>query len=205
LDEAMWREHAAFYITIQQATDADGRALWQTHAHREETGNETTWDGIPDAAMTNWMREQAGLPAAAGAIKAEEAATSPDQTAADLRMIVGDLEVTEISIEREVGAPATRKRMRGQLSFTLAGPAAYPLTASLAPYAIQLLAYSPADDQALALAAGRWQLRAELLDYTQTLDFDLPSVGGYQLVANVLLPDDDLAGVALGPALTVVP
>ena len=48
-------------------------------------------------------------------------------------------------------------------------------------------------------------LQPALLGYAEMLDLELPPVGSYQLIANVVLSDDDTAAVALGPVLNVVP
>jgi hypothetical protein len=37
------------------------------------------------------------------------------------------------------------------------------------------------------------------------LELDLPPLGEYQTIANVVLDDEGLVGAALGPLLTVVP
>ena len=56
----------------------------------------------------------------------------------------------------------------------------------------------------MPLASLRRDLQPDLLGYAETLDLELPPVGSYQLIANVVL-FDDTAAVALGPMLNVVP
>ncbi len=94
--------------------------------------------------------------------------------------------------------------MRARLSFELSDTASEQLTTD-SPYVVQLLACEELSNQALLLAGTSGELHPNLASYAAELDFDLPPLGGYQLVANVILFHEGLATAALGPRLTVVP
>jgi hypothetical protein len=218
LDETRWHEQAAFHITFNHATDTNGQTIWQTHTLREETGDEHVWAGIPGADMIAWMRDRAGLPADVPAPCAEPAAETLDTAevaapaaapssdfGSDLRLRIGGLEVQEIPVEQQVGGSEVKGCMRSHVSFDLEGTSAYFATSNAARYAIQVLACNLTTDQAVVLAASQAELRPELLSYTEILDFNLPPLGSYQLLATVVLADNGVAEVALGPVLTVVP
>ncbi len=68
----------------------------------------------------------------------------------------------------------------------------------------RLLACELPGGRTTTLAVERQRLASRQLAYKMTLGFELPDVGRYQLFGPVLLPDGDVAGVAVGPILTVV-
>jgi hypothetical protein len=70
---------------------------------------------------------------------------------------------------------------------------------------IQVLACPRQSGQTIVLGISRRQLAASEANYTETLEVDLPPLGEYQTIANVVLGDEGLVGAALGPLLTVVP
>jgi hypothetical protein len=212
-----WRERAAFHVTFDHQTVADGVTSWLTRAYHEETGDEQARPGILAEDLLTWMRERAGLPGEAAragaaaepdkpAAPAEQAGMQQTREAAEgLRLSAGPLEVLELPAERQAGGEDTAKRLRARLSFELGGASAYLATADMAGYAVEVLALDCATAETARLASCRRELRPEHLSYAETLDFDMPEVGSYQLIANVVLFDSGAAGVALGPVLNIVP
>lgn len=206
-----WREQAAFHVTLDHTSDAAGTTSWQTHAYHEETGDERVLPGVLDQAVIGWMRERAGLPTEAQAEPAAEAAPAPAadpaavEAQAPLGLSVGALDVIEIAAETQAGGEMTNGRLCAQVTFDLSGTMAYLATAALRPYTIQIVALDVQSAAAVPLASLRRDLQPELLGYAEQLDLDVPPVGSYQLIANVVLSDDDTAAVALGPVLHVVP
>jgi hypothetical protein len=150
-------------------------------------------------AVLDWMRERAGAPADTPTAEPPVAAL-----ANDLRLYARELVVAELPVDKEVGGEQRVKRLRARVSFELTGAGEYLASADSAGYMLQLLGGDPATGQATVLAGAGGQLRPELLAYTEELDFDVPPIGSYQLLANVVLPDTEAAAVALGPLLEVV-
>ena len=202
-----WREQAAFHVTLDQQPDGASQLAWRTHAYHEESGDERVQPGVLDREIVDWIRERAGLPA--GDLEAETpvaAAPAPIEAAgAELCLTVGDLDVSEVPAEQQIGGEPIGVRLRTRVSFELSGPAAFVAAADLAPYAIQLAAIERDTGMATTLACARHELSPASLSYAETVEFALPQLGSYQIVANVVLLDDAAAGAALGPVLNIVP
>ncbi|MCS6880599.1 MAG: hypothetical protein RMK84_13415 [Oscillochloridaceae bacterium] len=57
----VWRERAAFHVTIHSAT-VEGEALvWETRADQEERGISMVWSGLPGQELLEWMIQMVGL------------------------------------------------------------------------------------------------------------------------------------------------
>jgi hypothetical protein len=213
LQALKWHEDAAFHVTLDHATAPAGGTLWRTHAYHNETGGEIVREGVLDQEVTSWMRERAGVPAEA-AVAAEPAAEPAEVVVAErtdrdvsseLHIDIATLEIEALPAALEAGGMASGKRMRMRMRFDLAGAEAYLACAESDAYVVQLLARDESSGQATVLAASQERLRPERLDYAVTLDFDLPPLGSYQLLANVVLVERGAAAAALGPALDIVP
>jgi hypothetical protein len=120
------------------------------------------------------------------------------------RRPVGALELIELPAERHAGGEQIGVRLCAQVTFDLTGPKAYLAAADLRPYVIQVLALDIQGAKSVALASLRRDLQPEHLSYSEMLDLEVPPVGSYQLIVNVVL-SDDAAAVAPGPVLNVVP
>lgn len=192
-----WHEQAAFHVTLDHLSDAAGTMSWQTHAYHEETGDERVLPGVLDQAVIGWMRERVGLLPRTPAEPVSATKPPAEVPPAALGLSVGALEL--------IGGEQSGMRLCAQVTFDLTGPTAYLATADLRPYAIQVLALDIQRAKSVPLASMRRDLQPQLLGYAETLDLELPPVGSYQLIANVVLSDDDTAAVALGPVLNVVP
>jgi hypothetical protein len=200
-----WHEQAAFHVTLDQLSDATGTMSWQTHAYHEETGDERVLPGVLDQAVIGWMRERVGFLTVAPAAPVSVTEPPAEVPAAALGLSVGALELIELPTEYQVGGEEIGMRLCAQVTFELTGPTAYLATADLRPYAIQVLALDIHGASSVPLASLCRGLQPQLLGYAERLDLKLPPVGSYQLIANVVLSDDDAAAVALGPVLNVVP
>jgi hypothetical protein len=206
-----WHEQAAFHVTLDHLSDAAGTMFWQTHAYHEETGDECVQPGVLDHALIGWMRERAGLPAEELAQPVVEPAPMAlaeppvGVSRAAIGLSVGALDVIEQLAERQAGGEEIGVQLCAQVTFELAGSTAYLATVDLRPYAIQVVALDLAGAKSALLASLRRGLQPELLSYSETLDLGMPPVGSYQLIATVVLCDDNTAAVALGPVLNVVP
>jgi hypothetical protein len=206
-----WREQAAFHVTLDHLSDANGTMSWQTHAYHEETGAESVLPGVLDQAVVGWMRERAGLAAEAPVEPLAKLAPvalaeqSPGEPQPTIGLSVGALDLIELPAERQAGGKEIGVRLCAEVRFELTGATAYLATADLRPYAIQVMALDVQGARSVPLASLRRDLQPQLLGYAETLDLSVPPLGSYQLIANVVLPDDDMAAVALGPVLNVVP
>lgn len=206
-----WHEQAAFHLTLQHALDAGDTTIWRTRVYHEESGEERTEPGILQPEALAWIRERAGAPGAAQELEVagqppmEGALDTPAEAPrAEPRLSVQELAIEQVEAEQEIGGAAPRP-LRAYVHFTLSNLPEANLGPQTAHYAIQVLAYPHDASQAIVLASGRRELAADEPSSTTMLDFDVPPVGEYQTIASVVLEDQDLAGVALGPLLTVAP
>jgi hypothetical protein len=193
--ELEWHERAAFHVSLERADDVAGHIHWQTQAYHEETDSRAMWPGPPGEVMINWICDKAGL----------TNTTPPGTEPAAQRLTIGELRLDEVLTERQIGEPHSIKRLRVGIDFEISGSSDRGTSAQPSRYATQILACSPATGMLTILATDQQQLRPEALAYTVSLEFDLPSIGQYQLLALVILPDDGNAGIALGPTLSVIP
>lgn len=212
-DSVQWHEQAAFHLTLDRTPDAQDATVWRTHVYHEETGEEQTQTGILQQDLIFWMRERAGAPQAAH----ELAAAAPDlpgpakttqsapieASTAESRLRVDDLVIEAIEAEQPASA-TTPKRLRAHVRFARPDVPRNPAGPNVSHGTIQVLAYAPDSDQTIVLGISRRPIVASEPNCTETLECDLPPLGEYQTIANVVL-DEDLVGAALGPLLTVVP
>lgn len=124
---------------------------------------------------------------------------------ADLRLEVTGIMLCEILAEPLAEGSGTTKCLRAQIHFQFSGTEANEIATSPRRYFTQILACELASGQIAMLATSQQQPRSNLPDYMATLEFALPEVGRYLVLGMVMLPDDNKAGVALGPVLTVIP
>jgi hypothetical protein len=210
-----WREQAAFHVTLDRQGEAAGATTWQTHAYHEETGEERVLPGVLDQDVIGWMRERAGLPTTTGEPVStgspEDTTTSTNMAAGEvpaatnLELAVSALEVIEQPAERQVGGGTRVRKPHARVTFDLGGPVAYLATAEMTACSVQVTALNLQSAVSALLASSRQALRPELLSYEQTLELEVPEVGSYQLIANVVLPEHGVAAVGFGPVLRVVP
>jgi hypothetical protein len=209
-DTTQWHEQAAFHLTLDRAPDANDATIWRTHVYHEESGEEQTQSGILQHDLIHWIRERAGAPhpaqepVTAVADAPQLAAATPSATPiARPRLDVDELAIEAIETENQAGGAAL-KRLRAQVRFArLEVPATLIPETSLGT--IQVLACPHEPGQTIVLGVSQRELAANEPSYTATLEFDLPPLGEYQTIANVVLEDEGLVGAGLGPVLTVVP
>jgi len=190
-NELAWHERAAFHVTFDSADDSAGHVRWQIHVYHEESDSRAVWSGMPDEAVLAWMCDKTGLTTAG--------------PPADLQLAIGDLRLDEAPIERQAGGPNRAKRLRAEVDFQLSGTVASLATAQQSQYVTQILACAPNSGAMTILAADQQHLRPETMAYTIVVEFDLPEIGNYQLLAFVLLPDGGAVAITLGPMLSVIP
>jgi hypothetical protein len=218
-EKPRWREHASFRVGFYSLGVENDDTHWQTRAYRDETEAEATWPEIAGQQLIEWLCAQGDVPqpaqtkpepesAAEPAPKPEPAgvaSATPEPPAgadADLRIVVGDLELDELTTNQHGGTSA--KLMRARLGFHLSGLYAGPAAASQARYGAQFTAYNLDSGAALALGGASAQLDPALLDYTAEATFEIPDIGVYQIVGMVVLAADRAAAIGVGPRLTVV-
>src|SRR6266498_484029 len=209
-DAVHWREQAAFHLTLEHAPDAGDATIWRTHVYHEESGEEQTQAGILQQDAILWIRERAGAPkeaqepvvALADVPQLVEATQNASIDAPGLS--VDELAIEEIETEQPAGGAAI-KQLRAHVRFARLNSPDDTLNPKTSQYTIQVLACAHESSQANVLAYSRRQLAASERSYVETLELDLPPLGDYQLLANVVLDDEDLVGAVLGPVLTVVP
>jgi subtilisin family serine protease len=93
-------------------------------------------------------------------------------------------------------------RLRADVRFSLASPSAHPGGRSCA---VHLLAHELAVGRVMVLDQQTRRLKVGQRKYAATLRFDAPGPGRYRLLATVVLPEEDVAAVTLGPTVEVPP
>lgn len=179
------KERAAFHISIQYYTDADGHVVWQTHADHEESGAHAVWPGAPGEALLRWLIEVAELPAevvrpqpapteAPAPVAAEVPAPEPEEgePGDDFTQIIG------------IGS-ATARRLQQ------AGIRTYAQLAARTPEELSAIVHISAD----RIARRGWIARARALARLASLP---PNAG-----VEAPPPDTRAAGSDLGTALIV--
>jgi len=209
--ESKWheQEQAAFHISLDRVTGGDEKPIWRTHATRLETDVEHVWQGVPGQGLIDWMLDQAGVAVVAAEPHEEASAAGEQETPEAEPLARRDLSITGVEVEErpaltQPASAAARKWMRARVSLEIASRTASPI-GQPTDCLIYILSYEREIGKATVLATAVQPLCLEGLNDTATLDFELPPVGNYQLLANVVLPDRDLAAVELGPELEVVP
>jgi hypothetical protein len=203
-----WHEQAAFHLTLEHAPDAGDATIWRTHVYHEESGEEQTQTGVLHQDVIHWIRERAGAPkeaqesiiALADVPQLVQVTQNPSIDARGLS--VDELAIEEIEIEQPAGGAATR--LRAHVRFARPNSPADTPNPETSQYTIQVLACARESGQANLLAYSQGQLAASEPSYVETLELDMPPLGEYQTIANVVLDDEGLVGAVLGPTLTVV-
>ncbi len=173
----------------------------------EESHKPAPWLGLAENAPQSQMvipAEPAIPPVVKEPLNALPMKARAEEAQADLQLAIHDVQLAELSVG-ELERPSPTKRMRAQVRFELSGPAARAVAARRSRFFVHVLACELITGQTTVLAVDQPQLRADLLVYTTTIGFVVPGVGRYQLMGIVLLPDEDVVGVRLGPILTVIP
>jgi len=199
-----WHEHAAFQIAFDRTSSTAGRESWQTRAYHEEADDQARWPGLARDKLLEWMWRKAELPSSTAAMEQADNSQEAETPAVGLRLDLGDIRLEEAPAERQLGGAEQTKRLSATIDFRIAG--AEDQLADLYPArsAIQIMACELTSGALTVLAADQHRLD-EALDQQASVDFELPALGHYQLLATVLLPDAAVVGVGLGPRLTVVP
>jgi hypothetical protein len=203
-----WREHATFNVTFNHATDPTSHDIWQTRVYHEESDERSTWPGAAGKQIVDWMREKAGLSddePTRGALDDIMGDLTTTGKPTDIQVEISSIQIDEVMAEQEVSGPLKTKRLRIQMDFQLSSMATYLVITKQLRYAVHLLAYDLINGQTTTLTSERQELFPEPTGgYTSSVEFEMPEVGQYQLMATIMLPDHDAAGVLLGPVLTVV-
>ena len=218
------RQHYATF-TAQLLLD-EGNDVRRIRVVHIQTGVEKTWADWDGERLVRFLVEQAPLhlpptepalahePEPAISLPTTEPVIShepetepppPHELVTGLRLDVSEALIHEIPLEQNASGPPFVKRIRAEVNFQLSGTAAEQIASGQPHYFIQLLACNLTSHQTAVLAADQGQLQPELLAYTATVEFPLPSLGHYQLFGMIMLPENNTSGVAFGPVLNVVP
>jgi Subtilase family len=120
----------------------------------------------------------------------------------DLQLSFGNFVLEEIEARKSAQPGVEAKQLQARIPFQLVG-ALPSQTDQETSYFIQILAHELAANQTTVLAVGTGQLRTEQTKYIQTIQFPLPNTGRYQIMGTVILPNDKVIGVTMGPVLKV--
>ncbi|NTU82017.1 MAG: hypothetical protein HGA45_22000 [Chloroflexales bacterium] len=132
----------------------------------------------------------------------------PEIAESGASLSLGEIYLIEVAAQAAAGlglrsGQSTVRRLRGQISFSVVDEAGIQATIRGSPYIVQFLGYDLHTGEQHMLGTEWGQTKPFVDQYTCTTEFDLPAVGRYRIMATVVLPDEGVAGLAVGPILTV--
>ena len=117
---------------------------------------------------------------------------------------LSDIQLFSISVTKIELFPRA-SYIHTQFEFKLAGPIATEVVARHSRFFAEILACDLLTGQLNVMASFERELQDNQLIYNLTSEFLAPKVGRYQLEAIVLLPDEDVVTIQLGPILKMIP
>jgi extracellular elastinolytic metalloproteinase len=132
------------------------------------------------------------------------AAVVSDPAPVDLQLNIVHLQFE--TMQRDPGRPPEAPdRLTGRISFAVSGADAARMATDQAQYLahVVLTADEPVDTTVLATSVGR--LSPQSAGAEETLEFDAPAPGRYQLLGAVIVIPCEVIGVEAGPRLRVMP
>jgi hypothetical protein len=203
--ERSWKTHAEFSVFFEYKTGEHGEREWQTRVYGEKrAGVQAPFQGVEPALWTEWILEQANLPADTRPLPPQiEPTPEPAPVALDDLQI----EIRHIRLFPIEPSPGVRrKRLEAEVSFCVSGPIAIKRMADRAFFQVEIYFVDP-DCGAFDLVASQGgRLEPEVAEYTSLQAFPVPGLGCYQVYAIVLLlPPCNGMTYRRGPTLTVVP
>jgi hypothetical protein len=205
-NERSWETHAAFTVFFEYKDDKRGEREWQTRVYGEgerKYGAQKPFPGVEPGPWTEWMLDQAKLPAAAQPASAQIEAAAPSTPSARYDAWA---EILDVQMSESKPAPEDQqKRLNAEVRFKVSGPGADQLTADRAPYWLELHIIDLENDASNLIVAEARELEPQVLEYTSTQSFPIPELGRYELhtVVLLLLPGEAIAHYQ-GPILRVV-
>lgn len=131
--------------------------------------------------------------------------TGEKNTEIALQLIIHHFSLNESSPEAWLPEQSLADYLHAQIEFQLLGKLADKLTEEGLPYIVQVLVHELLTNQTMVLATVRERLQAKKLVYKTFLEFTIPTVGRYQSIVKVLVPDVDQVSLCLGPIIHAVP
>jgi hypothetical protein len=223
------QHYATFHIELLLTSLG---AVRRTRVVHVQSGEEQSWAGWDEELLRASFRQQAALPAPAGAgphpelppataapthdtagqphapLAPAEPAHSDQPPAPDergpLQLAIAEIALDELPADAGRPGPPPAKHVRATIQLRLAGAGARRIAADQLWCAFQLLACNLESGSTAVLAAGRLRLATGQLAYAPAVEFPLPEPGRYQLVGIALLLDEALLAYALGDVLRVL-
>ena len=207
-----WEQHAGFSVFFdyrvdkhgQQATDKQGKRIWQTRVYDNKSGTEEPLPGIDTAPWVNWVLKLADLPVTAEPISTETTASLlPAQVAqSDVR-----IEILPVRIFQIGPSPVVSEKMLSvEVRFQVSGTEVEKIAAERVPFWIQVHTVALESGAVDLVASEQSQLQPEIFEYTSQQTFSIPDLGRYELHSLVLLlPPIGRMASYQGPTFKVVP
>jgi predicted flap endonuclease-1-like 5' DNA nuclease len=205
--ELVYRQHYAVY-TVRLLLNESNEVRY-TEVKHVESEDKQTWAGWDEQSLVKFFAEHANLklPPAHGVIsdKAHGAAALEIQERMPLAITVSEVMLDEVKAQPSNGKVFFGQRLCAHITFDLTGDNTQAVTATESAFIVQALAREQVTGQTHVLGTADGHLCADTLMYSTTVEFDLPSVGRYQVLGTVLLPRELASGVRQGAAFKVVP
>lgn len=216
---ALSRQRYATF-TLELLLDGSDRVR-RTRVVHVQSGDENQWSAWDESRLISYIMHQADMkflsPPKTKASHLDAKTYATPEIAEAARHIpptanaypepqpeAGDIQLFSISVTKIELFPRAA-RIHTQFEFELTGPMAAEVVARHSRFFAEILACDLLTGQLNVMTSFEWELQANQFSYSLSLEFPAPKVGRYQLVAIVLLPQEDAVTIQLGPILTMIP
>ena len=197
--ELVYHQHNASF-TLRLVINDENQVRY-TEAQHVQSESKKSWAGWDESAFVTFVSEHSGLALPAPPTVAQEELSS----VTPLHMAITDIELREADIGSASEKRSITRQLIADIFFALDGDAARSVTVKEPSVSTQVLVRDFATNKISVLGSADGHLRADALDATTTVTFDLPAAGRYQVFGVVSLLDAAISAVKPGPVFRVVP
>jgi hypothetical protein len=205
-----WKEQAAFMVSFDRYISEEGEESWRTRVYKGENGDEIKFEGTNPLAWTQWMSEQAKLPASETRID-----ETNDAGHSDPELVITHIPTAEIGkqlkiTDFQITSPSTaapQRELNAQIQFQLLGSEIEAWTEEKPPYRLELYLLDSESKMTYLVASIQRQLEPGILEYELEQTIPIPSSPArYELFVMLLsLPPTEMMASHHGPMINVVP
>lgn len=191
------------------------RILITTVYHDRNGGDEKEFEGSDHSQWVNWILERAQLPTVdevttpevdapeeSPPIMTEETLVTAEKKLYNVTLEIRDVKLSPI----EPTTKLPEKRIKAEIDFSLSGEDAEELTLQNTPYITEIYTIDRDNGFPKKVASGEDITRSRHFNYTDQLEFKMPTVGRYELHSVVrLLPPSEKMAYKRGPKMKVIP
>lgn len=197
--ELVYHQHNASF-TLRLVINDENQVRY-TEAQHVQSESKKSWAGWDESAFVTFVSEHSGLALPAPPTVAPEELSS----VTPLHIAITDIELREADIGSATGKSSITHQLIADIFFALDGDAARSVMVKEPAVSTQVLVRDFATNKISVLGSADGHLRADALDETTTVTFDLPATGRYQVFGVVSLLDAAISAVKPGPVFRVVP